>query len=446
LNVPLLVFTAVIALATGVLFGLFPALYSTRPDLLSALKGEAGHVSGPHSASRFRSGLATFQIALSMALLIAAGLLARSLYNISRIDLGLKTDRLITFSVSPGLNGYTPVRSRELLVQMESELAALPDVTGVTVSLTPLLAGSDYGGNVAVQGFRAGPDSDEHADYNKIGSNYFRTLGIPLIEGREFTLSDALGAPKVAIVNEQFTKKFNLGRDAIGKRMKAGRGGSELDIEIVGVVQNSKHADVKDPVPPVFFVPYRQDNANLAASATLWTIYVRTSSDTKRLLAAIQPAVARIDPNVPVTSLRTMDEQVQRSVSADRMITTLCIAFAGLATMLASIGLYGVLAYTVVQRTREFGVRMALGASPSDMCGLVLRKVALMTLIGGGIGAAVALGFGRFAESLLFEITGRDPVVLIASIGILAIVAAGAGLVPALRASRIDPMRALRHQ
>ena len=297
-----------------------------------------------------------------------------------------------------------------------------------------------------MQGFRAGPDTDTHADYNKIGSNYFRTLGIPLIEGREFTLSDALGAPKVAIVNEQFAKKFNLGHDAIGKRMRVGRVGSELDIEIVGVVQNSKHADVKDPVPPVFFVPYRQDDGNLAASATSWTIYVRTSSDTKRLLAAIQPAVARIDPNVPLTSLRTMEEQVQRSIAADRMITTLCIAFAGLATMLASIGLYGVLAFTVVQRTREFGVRMALGASPSDMCGLVLGKVALMTVIGGSIGVAMALGFGRFAQSLLFEITGRDPVVLIGSIAILAIIAAGAGLIPALRASRIDPMRALRHQ
>jgi len=444
LNVPLLIFTAIVTLGTGVLFGLVPALHSTRPDILPALKSQSGQASGARSAARFRSGLATFQIALSTMLLIAAGLLTRSLYNISHVDLGLKPDRLITFSVSPRLSGYTPVRVRELLARLESDLSTLPDVSGVTVSLTPLLAGSDSGGDVSVPGFTPGPDNDSHADYNKIGPNYFHTLGIPILQGREFTDSDALGTPKVAIVNEQFAKKFNLGRDAVGKHLRLAR--STEDIEIVGLAQDSKHDEVKSPAPPLFFVPYRQDDGTLAASATSWTLYVRTSSDTRNLLAAIQPAVARIDRDLPVSRLRTMEQQIENNVSSDRMITMLSVSFAALATLLAGIGLYGVLAHTVAQRTREFGVRMALGATPSNVCGLVLRQVGIMTLIGGFIGVAVALEFGDLAQSLLFEIKGNDPSVLVVSVLVLAAVAIAAGLVPAIRASRIDPMRALRYQ
>ena len=209
-------------IATGLLFGLFPALHSTRPDLVSTLKGQSGQPSGARGAARFRLALATAQIALSMALLAAAGFFVKSLLNVSRVELGVKIDNVIAFGLSPELNGYTPERTRVFFERLEEKLAAAPGVTGVTVSLVPLLAGSNWGSDVAVQGFQAGPDTDSNARFNEIGPGYFRTLGVPLMSGREFTPADALNAPKVAIVNEEFVKKFNLGREAVGKMIGSG--------------------------------------------------------------------------------------------------------------------------------------------------------------------------------------------------------------------------------
>ena len=210
---------AVLALGTGLLFGLFPAIHSTRPDLVTTLKDQAGQKGVSKGASRFRATLATAQIALSMTLLVAAGLFTRSLLNVSRVDLGIRTDNVVTFAISPQLNGYTPERTAALFERLEDELAAVPGVTGVTSSTVGLIAGSNWGNNVMVQGFAAGPDTDTNSRFNRVGPAYFRTLGIPLLSGREFTRADGMGAPKVAVVNEAFAKKFNLGRDAVGKRM-----------------------------------------------------------------------------------------------------------------------------------------------------------------------------------------------------------------------------------
>ena len=256
-----MLFAAALALGTGLLFGLFPALHSTRPDLVSTLKGQSGQPSGARAAARFRTTLATAQIALSMALLVSAGLFTKSLFNVSRVDLGVKVDNVVTFGVSPELNGYTAERSRQLFERLEDELAALPGVTGVTASLVPLLAGDNWGNDV--RGRRAssrGPTSTRTRASTRSGPGYFRTLGVPLMAGREFTAADGLGAPKVAIVNEAFAKKFNLGRDAVGKRMGDDGGDSKLEIEIVGLVQNAKYSEVKQVIPPVFFLPYRQDD------------------------------------------------------------------------------------------------------------------------------------------------------------------------------------------
>ena len=214
-----------LTLGTGVLFGLFPALHSTRPDLVSTLKGQAGQPSGAKSAQRFRTTLATAQIALSMTLLACAGLFTKSLLNISRVDLGIKVDNVVTFGISPELNAYKSERSRQLFERLEDELAALPGVTGVTTALVPLLAGNNWGSDVQVEGFQSGPDIDSNARFNEVGAGYFRTMGVPLIAGREFTRADILGSPKVTIVNEAFAKKFNLGRDAVGKRIGSGRHG-----------------------------------------------------------------------------------------------------------------------------------------------------------------------------------------------------------------------------
>ena len=437
----MLLFTLAMALLSGIVFGLYPALHSTRPDLVTVLKGSAGQPSGARSASRFRTTLATSQIALSMALLVAAGLFAKSLYNVSRVDLGLKAEHLVTFGVAPQLNGYTPAQSVALFARIEDALAALPGVTTVGASSIPLLSGSNWGSSVAAQGFEAGPDTNTNASYSGIGPGLFATLGVPLMAGREFSAGDALGAPKVAIVNQAFARKFNLGDHAVGSRMSTRRAATELDIEIVGLVQDAKYSEVKDAVPPQFFMPYRQDDA-----AGFSTFYARTSGDATALLGAVQAAVKALDPNLPIENPKTMAQQVRENVFLDRMISTLSAGFAVLATVLAAVGLYGVLAYTVAQRTREFGLRMALGADGAMVRGLVLREVLRMTIVGGLVGLMLSLGIGRGAQSLLFEMQGWDPAVLSASAVLLGLVAFTAGLLPALRASRIAPMVALRDE
>jgi predicted permease len=358
------------------------------------------------------------------------------------VDLGFKTDHLATFGVSPDLNGYSFDRTRLFFERLEEELRATPGVTAVTMSNVAILAGHNRQRNVAVQGFEAGPDTDSNSHYNRVGPGYFAALGIPLIAGREFTDADGLHAAKVALVNQTFARKFGLGRDAVGKMIGSGNGyRSTLDMTIVGVVADAKYSDIKKKVPPQFFMPYRQDPEPGAMH-----VYVRTSGDLAQTTSAITAVVKRLDPNLPIEEFETLPEQIRTNTYLDRMMTTLSAAFALLATLLAAIGLYGVLAYTVAQRTREIGLRMALGAAPDRVRGMVLRQVAIMTVVGALVGLAGALGVGRAAQSLLFQMTGADPAVLALSALALALVALAAGFIPAHRASRVDPMRALKYE
>jgi predicted permease len=343
------------------------------------------------------------------------------------------------FGISPGLNGYEPARAKALYERLEQELAGIPGATGVAMARVALLAGNNWGNSVSVEGFQRGPDTDAESRYNEINPGYFRTLGVPLMSGREFTVADTAEATKVAIVNEAFAKKFNLGRDAVGKHMSQGDG--KLDIEIVGLVQNAKYSDVKDEVPPLFFRPYRQ-----AERVGSINFYVRGSGDPAQLLRSVPSIVARLDANLPVEDLKTMPQQVRENVFLDRMISTLSAAFAFLATVLAAVGLYGVLAYTVSQRTREIGLRMALGADGPRVRRMILKQVGWMTLIGAAVGVAGAYYLGRAAASLLFQLEPYDPAVMTISVVLLGFVALGAGYIPAYRASRVHPMQALRYE
>lgn len=440
LDSAVLVFTGAVTLVTGLLVGLFPAWQSTRLDLTPALKGQSNQIAGARRAGRTRSVLATAQIALSMALLVLAGLFTKSLFNISKAELGLIADHVVTFRVSPRLNGYTVERMVALYGEIEDAARSLPGVSGVTTSEVPLLASQNWGNRVGVQGFESGPDIDSNSKYTSIGTDYFRTLGIHLLSGREFSASDAAARPKVAIVNEQFAKKFNLGRDAVGKRMTVGFG-KNLDIEIIGLAQNSKYSEVKSETPPVYYLPYRQ-----ALEPIDMSFYIRTSLDPDSLLKAISPMMAKIDRDLPVQDARTLPEQIRQNVTPDRLISILSAIFASIATILAGVGLYGVLAYTVAQRTREFGVRIALGAAPGTIHGLILGQLGRMALVGGSIGAAGALEVGRFAESLLFRLNGHDPAVLAIAAVLLSLVAFAAGFIPAHRASKVNPIMALRYE
>jgi predicted permease len=313
----------------------------------------------------------------------------------------------------------------------------------------PVLANASTGGDVRVQGFTAGRDTDMNARYNAVGPDFFQTMGMTLLAGRPFTASDDANAPRVAIVNEAFARKFNLDAEVVGTRMgnvgavraQAADSGDGLDTEIVGLVRDGKYSDVRQAPPPLLYRPFRQETPR-----GYMVFYVRTVLPPEQFLATIPRVVASLDPYLPVEALKTMPQQVRENIYLDRMVGMLSASFAGLATLLAAIGLYGVMAYTVGQRTREIGLRMALGADASRVRGLVLGQVARMTLVGGVAGVALGLAAGRAAQSVLYELEGHDPVVLVGTLVLLSGVAMVAGYLPARRAARIEPMRALRSE
>jgi len=431
---------AVLSIATGFVFGLFPALESTRSELITAIREGTGKHSGTRAASRFRNGLVTAQIALSMMLLFVAGLFVKSLGNVSRVELGIKVDHVLTFAVAPERSGYSAQRSRDLFDRLEQALASAPGVTGVTTASVPLIGDLNRSRAVTVQGFRKDPDAVASSRYNRVGPEFFKVLGVEILAGRGLAPSDASGTQPVAIVNETFAKKFGLGRGAVGKFMGM-RGGDTTDVLIVGLARDSKYSEVKDQVPPVVFFAQRQDST---VGSTYF--YVRTSGDPARFAPTVRSIVRDIDANLPVQDLKTLPQQVKENVFLDRTIGALSTSFAALATLLAAIGLYGVLAYSIAQRTPEIGVRIALGADPLRVQGMVLRQVGAMTLIGGLVGVGGAVTLGRAAQSMLFEIKGYDPLVMATSAVALAVVALCAGYLPARKASRVDPVRALRSE
>ena len=433
-----LLFAAALALATGIVFGVFPAWHSTRTELVTMIRANAGQISGAQGAARFRASLVTVQLALATTLLIAAGLFVKSLVNVTRVDLGMRVDDVVTFRLAPERSGYDSTRALLLYDRVEDAVGAIPEVNGVTSSMVPLLAGANWGSDVNVQGFQSGPDVDRNARFNEVGAGYFAALGVQLRSGREFTRADRQGAPRVAVVNQAFEKKFNLGQGAVGTFMSVGPG--PLNIQIVGVIPDVKYSAVKQAAPPMFYTPWRQDT-----HVGTMNFYVR-SPQADALLRALPAVLKTIDAGLPIDGLKTMPAQIRDNVSVDRLISILSAAFAVLATLLAAVGLYGVLAYSVAQRTREIGVRMALGADAGRVRAMVLRQMSGMMLVGGGIGLAGALGLGRAARSLLYGLEGHDPVVFALAAALLTLVALGAAYVPARRASRVDPVRALRYE
>jgi predicted permease len=438
MNLPALAFTAGLGLLTGVIFGLLPAAQTVRRSLVTGLSARSSRTSGPRGAARLRASLAAAQIALATALLAQSGLFIVSLVNISRADLGIDSEGLITFRLAPSLNGYTPERTLAFFDQLEDDIRALPGVSAATSSTHPLLADSDSTTNVTVEGFDAGPDADTTVSYALVSTDYFRTVGVPLLAGREFTRADVTDRPKVAIVNEAFVRKFNLGSRALGARMKRGAGNQPLDMEIVGIVRDAAYSEVKDAIPAQLFQPYRQNQFGGLS------FYVRSGSDAQALAAAIPGVVRQIDANLPIERLRTMDDQIWENTTQDRILTTLSSTFAGFATLLAAIGLYGILAYLVTSRVRELGIRMAFGATGGDVRRLVFGHVGRITLVGGVIGVGAALGLGRLGQAFLFRLEGFNlPIIAAASVAVVA-VALLAGVLPARRAASVNPVEALR--
>jgi len=433
-------FSLALSLFAGFLFGLFPAVHATKMDLATAMKDQAGNVSSTTAASRFRRTLVTAQIGLSLLLLISAGMFLKSLVNILKVDVGVRTENVIVFGLSPELNRYSPERSRALFEQLEAKANALAGVQSAGVSMVQLIAGNNYGSNVKVDGFETGPDTDTHSMFNEVSPGFLKMMNVPLIKGREFEARDSLNSPKVAVVNEAFERKFGNGKSLLGRRMQQG-GDGKNDIEIVGVARDVKYSEVKDAIPALFYKPYRQD-ATLGSAS----VYVATAIPVDQVLPALRRLVSELDPNLPLEDVKTMEGQVRENIGLDRMISTLAGAFAGLATILAAVGLYGVLAFTVARRTREIGIRLAVGADAVNIRNMVMTEVAWMVGIGIVLGLPAAYALTQYAESLLFEIKGNDWTVFFAGVVLICTVSFLAGYLPARRAMQIEPLEALRYE
>jgi predicted permease len=442
-----LAFTLTVSLATGLLFGLMPALQSARPALAPALKNEAGSVAGG-SSDRLRKALVISQVALSLLLLIGAGLFIRSLRNLMAVNAGYDTTHLISFSVDPRMNGYEGVRSKQFAKTMLERIERLPGVSSAGFTGVGLLTGGSWNSTMTIEGGSARPADRVVTHNNPISPGYFTTMGMKVVTGRDFDARDEKmgpvardAPPAVVIVNQTFVKRYLGDRNPLGVRIGFGRDpGTPTPIEIIGVVSDAKYRSLRGETEPQAFFAFLA-----GPDVGGFTIYVRTKTAPDATFPALRRVVQEIDPNLPLYAMQTFDTRIERSLSNERLIASLSAVFGVLATLLAMIGLYGVMAYTVARRTREIGIRMALGALSRDIAGMILRDVTLLVAVGLAIGLPAAWALGRYVETQLFGITAADPATMAAAVAVLASVAALAGLIPARRAARINPVRALRY-
>ena len=437
----ILLFALGITLVSGLLFGLIPAWRVARATLTQTLKDQATNISAGPGHVRFRKILVAGQVAFTLLLLTGASLFMRTLWNLRNQNLGIATDNLISFSVQPQLNGYSKERNVALLDQIRARLAAIPGVRSAASSEIALLTGTDMGTNITVEGRTSVDKEDDHVNLNAVSANYFSTMQVPLVDGREFRESDAATSPKVAVLNETMAKKYFAGRNPLGLHFALGGGKVTPDIEIIGVVKDVQEDHVRTPHRPYFYLPYSQ-----AGGLFAMTFYVRTQQDPLRVANDLRAAVKEQDANLPIYDLKTVSRVVDEDLFAERMVAGLSAAFGGLAAILAALGIYGVLAYLVLQRTREIGIRIALGAEAANVRGLVFREVGVMVAAGAVIGLPAAYGLARYSESMLFGVkAGYVPIYLV-SLGIICAVALAACYVPSRRATRIDPIVALRYE
>ncbi len=441
LDSSVLTFAIGATLLSGIFFGLLPAWRVTRLGVSDVIKDQGSTSSASVSHVGFRKVLVAGQVAFTMLLLAGAGLFMRSLWNLRNQDLGLRTDNVITFSIEPTLNGYDTPRSIALFDQMRARIAALPGVRSVGTGDVPTLTGDDEGSNITVEGGPQLAEELQDVDHDAVSPGYFSTLGIPLLSGREFTEADGATAPKVAIASEAMVKRFFPGRNPLGAHFAFGGGKVKPDIEIVGVVKDVKQEHVSSAIQPYVYIPYAQ-----RPKLTGMTFYVRSTQDPLLLGSSLQGEVRRMDANLPVYDLKTMERVVEEDLFSARMVAVLSAGFAGLAALLAALGIYGVLAYVVVQRTREIGIRMALGAVAGQVRLLIIKEVGSMVLLGVGVGLPLAYGLARFSESLLYGVHAGDPVVYAMGLALIGLIALAACFLPARRATRVDPLVALRYQ
>ena len=441
LDLRMLGYSVALALLAGVLFGLTPALQAMRTGVAPALKEQTGGMSASGSQSRARQGLMVTQICISLLLLTGAGLFTRTLLNLVHSDPGFRTDHLITFTIDPSLGGYTFERRLALFRDLRQKLRALPGARASASAYLVPLSGYGLGNGLKAPGSRNASQDYVSRNENSVGPGYFATLGIRLLAGRDFDSNDTAQSPKVAILSESFARFLYEGANPVGRHVHLGS--IDADAEIVGVVRDARINDVREPPPQLMYVPFEQGGDDLTRQSAF---LVRSQGDEAGLMTAIRATVRQLDRNLPIERLTSMKMAIDDSIYRDRLMATLAMAFGTLAAVLAAVGLYGTISYSVARRTREFGIRLVLGAAPESLLLFVVREVGWLIAIGVAVGLPASYLLARFAESQFYGVRAHDPWVLAGATLLIAMVGLAAGLAPAVRAMRIAPLDALRYE
>ena len=437
-----LAFVVGVMLLTSVVFGLLPAVRGSRTEITLSLKDRSGALSaGGISVRRMLVGI---QIALSLLLLFGAGLFVRTLRNLESLGPGFPTDHLLTFSINPSLNGYSDEETKSFYARLNVNLQNMPGVTSVGFSTMPFLKGYAWQNAVVGEDFEGAP-IEQQPVLNHVGPGYFATLGIPVVAGRDFTVQD-IGPGRLdtyAVINESFARQYFPGRNPIGQRFQLVDDADPVspDIEVIGLIPDRKYRDLRETPPAQAYFPYFEEH-----HFRFMNIYLRTQGDPRLIENELRERMRQFDPHVPLDELQTVNEQIGFSLRTERLVASLSAVFGGLATLLAAIGLYGVMAYTVTRRTHEFGLRVALGALQRDVIWLVMRDVLILIAAGFAVGVPLAFALSTLVRSQLFGLQPHDPLTLVSSTLALALVACLAGLIPAFRASRADPLQSIRSE
>ena len=430
-------FVLAVTAVTGIVFGIAPALRATSGNAGDALKQNSRSIVGTRSV--LGKSLLIVQVCISLVLLVGAGLFVRTVHNLRKVDVGFNPQNLLLFRVQPNLNRYDEKRTTALYDQLLERIGAVPGVRGVAVTNPAMLSGSVNSTSIYVRGRVYDNPRDSGASINRvvISPSFFEVMEIPLLQGRGFTRRDADPAPKVVVINEAAAKKYFPGENPLGQRF-----GSSVEeagqLEIVGIVRDAKYNSVRDPAPPTMYVPYLQSRAVAAV------IEVRTSGPPAAVTGAVREAVRQVDPNLPMVDVSTQLEQVERRFAQEKLFAGTYALFGVLALVVAAIGLFGLMSYSVARRTNEIGIRMALGAQRGDVMRLVLTESMALVAVGVLIGAGLAAWASRFVATLLFGVPAIDTITMAGAAAVMVAVAALAGFLPARRASRVDPMVALR--
>jgi predicted permease len=428
-----------LSLATGFLFGIVPALQATKVDGKTALE-DTGHATASRNRMWLGKALVIFQIALSTILLIGAGLFVRTLANLGHRPLGFRADHILLFRLSPPRARYPDARMVALYRQLEEMLAAIPGVQSVAMSNIAIV-GDGHSGSTFHKSGTPTSKNEAPVQTNSVGADFFETMGIAVLEGRSFNAHDTATAPRVALVNQTLARQFYPHQDPIGQTFDADADDSAGPVQIVGIAADTRYANLRSETPPTFYLPYLQ-----RPRSSRMMVELRTAAEPGSVLSQVRKVVESVDRDLPLIEVRTMTEQVQATMSGERIFAQLTSGFGILALVLACIGIYGITAYTVARRTSEIGIRMALGAQVGQVLGMVLREVSWLALAGVTLGVGSALWLARFLRAMLYGLTPTDPLTLTSAAALLILIALLAGFGPARRASRVDPVSSLRHE